>query len=496
MADLDDLSLDDSYLQHGVAELTPEELEELEKYVGICRNSDVDGENGLKRVESDTGQGASIARTTTDYSVNRTESGESVGSAVQEQRQKAEKIRKAKKWLLTSLVQYESERVEDRKSRHVREDKIFDTIAFAFHYLGDVRLTFGGHGVEWLNGLIKDISRLREDRDELLILDVLQPSILIVSKLLDLVPREFSTRLLQTCMDLARRVYSFHTDGKLPIKGRARGDLFNAYNNIACILIHEHKEDLAEEWIHDATQLVHDDEDDAEVFLCNSAALIAATTDNTSGVLDLLSRAEKVATDALSLRLQETLDLQHEIATRQEKLLAMEDDVLDILPPLGKEFLVRVEGEKVHKISSTVPELKSEIARLEAQLSIQAELASKCKLRIMRVLRKLANFYNRKGPQIKGPPRANHYSEKLMAAITACAPIPFKDDISNTCAIAAYYIRQAYSTDKFSRRKECYQLCLDACRRYRLCLSSSHTQSSHSTLFAQAPPIQSVSPLE
>jgi hypothetical protein len=124
----------------------------------------------------------------------------------------------AKEWMLQSLVEYEQTRTSDMRGRLVHEQKIFDTVAFALHYLGDARLTFGGKVQEWQPGLVQQISLLKTNRDDLLILEVLQPVLLIVSKLLDLAPEGYSNSLFECCKTLASQVFDRHVN-ELPLKG-------------------------------------------------------------------------------------------------------------------------------------------------------------------------------------------------------------------------------------------------------------------------------------
>ena len=364
--DIAELSLDDAYLQHGVVGLTAEQLKELREYVGYA-----DMDAGAKRSSSSISCADSEAAAARCAS---SESSSSKGNAAGKEQRKGESIAKAKKWMLNSLAEYESARREDWEQRYVQEKRIFDTIAFALHYLGDSRLTFGGHGQEWLNGLILEISRLREQRDELLMMDVTLPCLLIVSKLLDLAPPEFSLKLLDTCKALARRVYDRHVRDGVLLKGRACGDLFKIFNNIACILMQLKEENEAEQWIKDATTFVRDEEDEADVFLCNSASLISALSDNFKEAEDLFKRAEAAGIQALSARQQALETLQDGIKTRQDKLESMLDAFLNALPAQGKEFIVRVEGDQTKFIDDSGPNLEAEISRLESQLGVEMEL--------------------------------------------------------------------------------------------------------------------------
>ena len=357
-----DLSLDDAFLLHGVSELTAEEHKVLAQYVGFVGGdggaaTNADGVNRTTSAGTDD-----IGRTSSAGSAAR-------GSAAHEQRRKTAKVASAKKWLLASLAEYEQQRREDWQVRHVQEQRIFDTIAFGLHYLGDQRLTFNSHEQEWVNGLIGEMSRLKEARDEMLLLDVVQPALLIVSKLLDLATPAYSDTLFDCCKMLARRVYNLHMGQGVPLSGRICGDLFKVFNNIACLLLQGNALEEAEEWIKDATVLVRDEEDDADVFLCNSASLISASSDNVKEVKELLTRAEKVVTGAQALHQNALLSLADEIKTRQDKLLGVDDAFLLGIPPEGEEFLVRVEGDEVKIMASIVPSLRSEIARFELQVT-------------------------------------------------------------------------------------------------------------------------------
>ena len=372
--------------------------------------------------------------------------------------------------MLSSLKEYSKAEQSDRRMRRMHEHEVFDTIAFAFHYLAEARLTFGGAGAGWLNGLIKEISQFREVRDELLILDVLQPALQLAAKMLDLVPYEYSARLLDTCKALAQRVYDFHVSDLIPLKVGACGDLFKAYNNIACLLIQEGDETQAQLWIQDATVLVRDDQDDADIFLCNTATLIAATSANVEEVQSLLLRAETIVTDVVSMRTQAVEILRQTLASKQAKLETLQNDFLDEVPEQGSTFIVRVENSgAVKMIASIVTETEAEIARIGAQMSAEQLLLQKAHLRRMRTLRKLANFYDRKDRELPGRSRANEYARKLLAAMDIVqnegGGMPMKDDISNTCVIASFYIRLAIQTNQFERRGENYASCLSICTR-------------------------------
>ena len=48
--------------------------------------------------------------------------------------------------MLSSLKEYSEAEQSDRRMRRMHEHEVFDTIAFAFHYLAEARLTFGGAG--------------------------------------------------------------------------------------------------------------------------------------------------------------------------------------------------------------------------------------------------------------------------------------------------------------------------------------------------------------
>jgi len=367
--DVADLSLDDAYLEHGVADLTVEELGELREYVGYA-----DAGDGAGRSAS----GASAG----DGAVRSESAGSSQSAAAGKERRRAEKVAKAKKWMLVSLAEYEDTRRSDRAARYVQEKRVFDTIAFALHYLGDARLSFGGHGQEWLNGLVLEISRLREQRDELLMMDVTLPCLLIVSKLWDLAPPALSMKLFDTCKDLARRVHDRHMSDNVLLKGRARGDLFKIFNNIACLLMQQNEENEAEIWIKDAAAMVRDDEDEADMFLCNSASLVSTINDNFKDAEDLLKRAESVSNEALRARQQAVDMLQEEVKTRKDKLEAMDDAFLSTLPTQGQVFLVRVEGTETKFLDNGGPNLESEIVRLEAQLVTEIELLGKCMVHV------------------------------------------------------------------------------------------------------------------
>jgi hypothetical protein len=352
-----------------------------------------------------------------------------------------------------SLAEYEAMRELDWERRYVQGKRIFETIAFALHYLGDVRTTFGSHGIEWQFGLAKEMSRLREERDEVLVLDCVQPALLICQKLFDLATFDAIKDLFSVCKILARHVYDRHIEEGLPLKGRACGDLFKAFNNIACLLLQDSQQEEAEQWVKDATALVRDDEDDADVFLCNSASLISAASDNIKEVGDLLLRAESVASGALSEHAQALLVLHEEIQLRHTKLQEMDNSFLEGLPPLGEEFLVRVEADQVKKIASIVPQLQAEIARLGAQVVEEQAKLEKAKIRVMRVYRKLTNFYARKVTRPPGPAKATKYGKMLMNTIQNCPDIPLKDMISNATTIANYYLRWCADEQRVAQRK-------------------------------------------
>ena len=475
LINIDDWTLDDQLLG-GLDALGSDELEELGEYVGVLSATEAPpGGNGGGEPAESAAIGDDM-RTASAASSNQNRD----KAAAQEQRRKQQKIAKAKRWMLDSLVEYEDARSQEWQQRYVQEHKIFDTIAFALHYLADARLTFGGTGQEWQLGLAKDLSRLTHERDELLVLDALQPTLLILSKLLDFAPEAYSAQLFDACKVLARSVYDRNLHTGTALKGRACGDLYKVFNNIACLLLQIDEGEEAESWVKDATTLVRDDADGADVFLCNSASLIAVTSASTAPIENLLVRAQEVVAEAANLQAQALATLRDEIEARKAKIVELSDSFLGGLPPLGDEFLVRVDGDQVHKISATVPQIKAEIARLEVQVHEELEKQEKVKLRVMRVRRKLANFYARKMIAPPGPAKANKNVKELMEALKNINEVPLKDDVANACVIAAYYLRWICREEKVSNRRKYGQACFQTCKRVieRLEAAYGHTHTS------------------
>jgi hypothetical protein len=481
---IDDLTLDDECLR-GLATFGSEELEELAEYAGISSATEAQPVG-----KHDSLQAASNLERSKLEAI--------------EKRRKQQKIAKAKRWMLDTLVDYEAARSEQWQQRYVQDKRIFETIAFAMHYLAEGRLTFGGVGQEWQRGLAKEISRLTDERDELLVLDALQPTLRIVSKLLDFAPEAYSAELLDACKRAARSVFDRHApdgvvqrvageslrespESRAPLQGRARGDLYKVFNNIACLLLQMNEGQDAETWVNDATTLVCDDMDEADAFLCNSASLIGISSDSTKPIEDLLLRAQKVTAEAASLIAQALLTLQAEIQTRKDKIALMSDSFLSELPPLGDEFLVRVDGEKVRKIAATIPQVQAEVARLEAQVITELQKQEKVKLRVMRVVRKLANYYAQKVIQAPGPALAIKYGKNLIDLLKNTKDVPLKDDISNSCVIAGYYMRWMCKEDKVSKRKEyaekCFQTCKRAIDRLEATWGREHTSKRSAELY-------------
>jgi hypothetical protein len=483
---IDDLTLDDEYLR-GLAVFGSDELEELAEYAGVSLATEAQpgGNNDSLHAASNLDRSKLAAL---------------------EQRRKQQKIAKAKRWMLDTLVDYEAARSEEWRQRYVQAQRIFDTIAFALHYLAEGRLTFGGFGQEWQLGLAKEISRLTDERDELLVLDALQPTLLIVSKLLDFAPEAYSAQLFAACKLAARRVFDRHApatvvqrlgvareslgespESRAPLQGRAREDLYKVFNNIACLLLQMNEGQDAETWVNDATTLVHDDMDEADAFLCNSASLIGISSDSTKPIENLLLRAQKVTAEAASSVAQALATLQEEIQTRKDKIALMSDSFLAELPPLGDEFLVRVDGEKVRKIGATIPQVQAEVARLEAQVITELQKQEKVKLRVLRVVRKLANFYAHRVIQAPGPALANKYGKNLIDLLKNTKDLPLKDDISNACAIAGYYMRWMCKEDKVSTRKEYaekgFQTCKRAIDRLEATWGREHTSKRAAELY-------------
>jgi hypothetical protein len=299
---------------------------------------------------------------------------------------------------------------------------------------------------------------------------VLQGVLLIVSKLYDLAPTGYCQELFGLCKDMARTIHTRHVQNDEPIKGRACRDLFKAMNNIACLLLLQMgNEQEAEQFIQDATRLVHDDEDDADVFLCNSATLISTTSNNNKQVEGLLLRAEKIAADALSDLTTAVEILKQDLEqTKINVELVSNGSFVEHLPPEGQTFMVRVvksyeaDGQMqldTKILDNTLPTLLSRLQVLEEELDTQQHSAIKFKLRVLRTYRKLANFYNRKTTD---KTKAHKYAKKLrnmvaeISELEGADSIPIKDAIGITCVVASDLLEMVGQSETQSTKSKPY----------------------------------------
>jgi hypothetical protein len=158
---MDECSIDDSYLQL-VPDLSPDDLQDLYQYVGIFGGEEA--QCCVERIGS--GGGSLVERIPSGGSVTELQRVESSAKKSNSQQQQS----KARRWLLKYVTEYETERQSNWDKRYLQESRIWDTIAYALHYLAGARLSFGGHDQMWQGGLLKEMKRLKQEQDEVLVL--------------------------------------------------------------------------------------------------------------------------------------------------------------------------------------------------------------------------------------------------------------------------------------------------------------------------------------
>lgn len=158
---MDECSIDDSYLQL-VPDMSPDDLQDLYQFVGISGGEEA--QCGVERIGS--GGGSLVERIPSGGSVTELQRVESSAKKSNSQQQQS----KARRWLLKYVTEYETERQSNWDKRYLQESRIWDTIAYALHYLAGARLSFGGHDQMWQGGLLKEMKRLKQEQDEVLVL--------------------------------------------------------------------------------------------------------------------------------------------------------------------------------------------------------------------------------------------------------------------------------------------------------------------------------------